>query len=82
MGLDNFLVVGDVYRRDEIDSTHYPVFHQIEGVRLVNETDLTALSGNKFQENLIKGFEGINIDKIIIIISINNSRFYSKETRV
>merc|ERR1719411_1896460 len=57
MGLDNFLVVGDVYRRDEIDSTHYPVFHQIEGVRLVNETDLTALSGNKFQENLIKGFE-------------------------
>jgi len=22
------------YRRDEIDSTHYPVFHQVEGVRL------------------------------------------------
>lgn len=34
MGLSNFLVVGDVYRRDEIDSTHYPVFHQVEGVRL------------------------------------------------
>jgi len=33
-GLTNFLVVGDVYRRDEIDSTHYPVFHQVEGVRL------------------------------------------------
>ena len=29
MGLDNFLVVGDVYRRDEIDSSHYPVFHQV-----------------------------------------------------
>lgn len=28
-GLDNFLVVGDVYRRDEIDSTHFPVFHQV-----------------------------------------------------
>lgn len=28
-GLDNFLIVGDVYRRDEIDSTHYPVFHQV-----------------------------------------------------
>ena len=73
MGLDNFLVVGDVYRRDEIDSTHYPVFHQIEGVRLVNETDLTALTGNKFQENLIKGFEGINIEKIIIITSMDVS---------
>lgn len=28
-GLDNFLIVGDVYRRDEIDSTHFPVFHQV-----------------------------------------------------
>ncbi len=37
MGLDNFLVVGDVYRRDAIDSSHYPVFHQIEGVRLFED---------------------------------------------
>ena len=58
MGLDNFMVVGDVYRRDEIDSSHYPVFHQIEGVRLVGESDLTKLSGNLFQENVIKAFEG------------------------
>lgn len=28
-GLDNFLICGDVYRRDEIDSTHFPVFHQV-----------------------------------------------------
>ena len=28
------LVVGDVYRRDAVDSSHYPVFHQMEGVRL------------------------------------------------
>lgn len=34
MGLNNFLVIGDVYRRDEIDSTHYPVFHQVDAVRL------------------------------------------------
>lgn len=34
MGLDNFIVIGDVYRRDEIDSSHFPVFHQAEGVRL------------------------------------------------
>ena len=25
-----FLVVGDCYRRDTIDVTHYPVFHQME----------------------------------------------------
>lgn len=34
VGLNNFLVIGDVYRRDEIDSTHYPVFHQVDAVRL------------------------------------------------
>ena len=33
-GLDAFMIVGDVYRRDTIDTTHYPVFHQVEGVRL------------------------------------------------
>ncbi|XP_042484557.1 phenylalanine--tRNA ligase, chloroplastic/mitochondrial [Macadamia integrifolia] len=31
-GHTHFLVTGDVYRRDSIDSTHYPVFHQMEGV--------------------------------------------------
>lgn len=33
-GHTNFLVTGDVYRRDEIDAFHYPVFHQMEGVRV------------------------------------------------
>lgn len=40
MGLDNFIVFGDVYRRDEIDSSHYPVFHQAEGVRLFSKHQL------------------------------------------
>ncbi|XP_014678978.1 PREDICTED: phenylalanine--tRNA ligase, mitochondrial-like [Priapulus caudatus] len=40
MGLDAFLVVGDCYRRDEIDASHYPVFHQCEGVRLFTEHQL------------------------------------------
>jgi phenylalanyl-tRNA synthetase alpha chain len=31
-GYKNFLVTGDVYRKDEIDSKHYPVFHQMEGI--------------------------------------------------
>jgi phenylalanyl-tRNA synthetase alpha chain len=26
-GVDSFVLFGDVYRRDEIDGTHYPVFH-------------------------------------------------------
>lgn len=35
-GLDNFLILGDCYRRDEIDASHYPVFHQAEAVRLLD----------------------------------------------
>ncbi|GFQ96422.1 phenylalanine--tRNA ligase, mitochondrial [Trichonephila clavata] len=39
-GLDHFLVIGDVYRRDEIDAKHYPVFHQCEAVRLLSPHEL------------------------------------------
>jgi phenylalanyl-tRNA synthetase alpha chain len=31
-GIETFLTVGDVYRKDEIDSCHNRVFHQMEGV--------------------------------------------------
>jgi len=34
-GRSNFLVTGDVYRKDEIDAFHYPVFHQMEGVSIL-----------------------------------------------
>ena len=34
-GYTQFLVSGDVYRRDEIDKTHFPVFHQMEGVKVL-----------------------------------------------
>lgn len=33
-GHDKFLVCGDVYRKDSIDQYHYPVFHQVEGVKV------------------------------------------------
>jgi phenylalanyl-tRNA synthetase alpha chain len=29
-GYENFLVCGPVFRKDEVDATHYPIFHQIE----------------------------------------------------
>ena len=47
-GADCFLCAGDVYRRDEIDSSHYPAFHQLEGVRLFPKEEMKgaeALSG-------------------------------------
>lgn len=30
----HFLTFGDCYRKDTVDSSHYPVFHQVEGVCL------------------------------------------------
>ena len=39
---DNFLVIGDVYRRDTIDATHYPVFHQMEGVKIFDPSEWEA----------------------------------------
>ena len=30
-GHERWLLAADVYRRDEIDASHYPVFHQMEG---------------------------------------------------
>ncbi|KAL6000448.1 hypothetical protein ACLOJK_024144 [Asimina triloba] len=41
-GHTHFLVTGDVYRRDSIDSTHYPVFHQMEGVRVFTPDEWAA----------------------------------------
>ncbi|KAK7204600.1 phenylalanyl-tRNA synthetase alpha subunit [Myxozyma melibiosi] len=37
-----FLISADVYRRDEIDRTHYPVFHQMEGARAWNRDDFAS----------------------------------------
>lgn len=38
-GYKNFLVTGDVYRKDEIDNRHYPIFHQMEGVILLDKKE-------------------------------------------
>ena len=45
-GLNAFLCIGDVYRRDHIDPTHYPIFHQCEGVRLFNKEELFIDNSN------------------------------------
>ncbi|CCM04583.1 uncharacterized protein FIBRA_06764 [Fibroporia radiculosa] len=37
-GERRWLLSADVYRRDEIDASHYPVFHQMEGARVFPAT--------------------------------------------
>lgn len=41
-----FLLSADVYRRDEVDRTHYPVFHQMEGARVWDRKSLTGGGGD------------------------------------
>lgn len=58
-GHTHFLVTGDVYRRDAIDATHYPVFHQMEGFRVFTQdeweaagTDGTSLAAQDLKNTL------------------------------
>ncbi|KAI7864905.1 phenylalanyl-tRNA synthetase [Spinellus fusiger] len=50
-GEEKFLISGDVYRRDEIDASHYPIFHQIEGFAYYNN-DPAALKAQLKQNDL------------------------------
>uniref|UniRef100_A0A7S4VCA4 phenylalanine--tRNA ligase n=1 Tax=Alexandrium monilatum TaxID=311494 RepID=A0A7S4VCA4_9DINO len=52
----SFLCAGDVYRRDEIDASHYPVFHQCEGVRLFNTAEKSV---EDVKEDLKRTLEGL-----------------------
>lgn len=38
-----YIVTGDVYRRDEIDASHYPVFHQMDGACVFEGEELREL---------------------------------------
>lgn len=49
-GYEAFLCAGDVYRRDEIDSSHYPAFHQLEGVKLFDQEEMDSASHLKGEE--------------------------------
>jgi len=55
-GHRRFLVTGDVYRRDSIDATHYPAFHQMEGVRVFEQAEWEAAgcTGEELAERELK----------------------------
>ncbi|KAI0780710.1 phenylalanyl-tRNA synthetase [Trametes elegans] len=57
-----WLLSADVYRRDEIDASHYPVFHQMEGARVFSadaagkaelEEDNERLSHHLSRSNIV-----------------------------
>lgn len=48
---DGYTVAADVYRRDAIDRSHYPVFHQMEGARLWKRPEGMTASESAAQIN-------------------------------
>jgi phenylalanyl-tRNA synthetase alpha chain len=61
-GETKWLLTADVYRRDEIDGSHYPVFHQMEGARIFDadassmktvEDDNTHLAQELARSNIV-----------------------------
>lgn len=59
-GIPKWLLSADVYRRDEIDRSHYPVFHQMEGARVVEPGDMQELA--RENEELEKLLGKVNIE--------------------
>lgn len=58
-GLNRWLLSADVYRRDEIDASHYPVFHQMEGTQIWPSSELSTLSS--LNTSLEKHLAGCNL---------------------
>lgn len=55
-----YFITADVYRKDEIDRTHYPAFHQMEGARL------WSLNTKNLEEQLLRDIEAIPKTNIIV----------------
>ncbi|CAI4036915.1 hypothetical protein SMKI_16G2100 [Saccharomyces mikatae IFO 1815] len=71
-----FLISADVYRRDEIDKTHYPVFHQMEGATIwkrakANEGAKEPLHIKKIREDIRKVEDKLNKENVKITVDDN-----------
>jgi phenylalanyl-tRNA synthetase alpha chain len=53
---EGWLISADVYRRDAIDRSHYPVFHQMEGARM---WDRTKVPGGDVAAAVLKDTEAL-----------------------
>lgn len=62
-----FLCAGDVYRRDSIDMSHSPVFHQMEGVRVLEDGASLEDAGYELKtllEQLVRRLFGAQVTEV------------------
>jgi phenylalanyl-tRNA synthetase alpha chain len=65
-GHDRWLLAADVYRRDEIDRSHYPVFHQMEGAYVLPTRDIKAVMLNENAKMEVAQQEAMKEGRILI----------------
>ncbi|WFD33896.1 phenylalanine--tRNA ligase [Malassezia cuniculi] len=63
-GILRWLLTADVFRRDEIDASHYPVFHQMEGASVWTPEELRA--GGPVEAECIAMEEHLAASNIVI----------------
>lgn len=65
-----FLMAGAVFRRDEIDATHYPVFHQLEGVHILNNQVHDSVQLSEVAKGLLsEGQDGHSSEEVAYALS-------------
>ena len=60
-GMERWLLTADVYRRDEIDASHYPVFHQMEGAKIFSNDPSSIEQIEKETQRLERQLAASNI---------------------
>ncbi|EPZ35477.1 phenylalanyl-tRNA synthetase [Rozella allomycis CSF55] len=68
---DKFTLTADVYRKDQIDKTHYPIFHQMEGIKTFHKDMLMALKycNDAFSEEQIMTQECHSVDEVKKVVT-------------
>ncbi|KAF2114693.1 hypothetical protein BDV96DRAFT_613281 [Lophiotrema nucula] len=69
-----YLISADVYRRDAVDRSHYPIFHQMEGARVWDRDALDA--GKSFAQTVWE--DVAKIPKHSITVEDPNPSFHSE----
>lgn len=80
-----YLITADVYRRDEIDKTHYPAFHQMEGARIWSKDPAGKTQLKKDIEVLNKELEKIKnftVEDCPYVEATNPKQSYMSEEEV
>ncbi|KAF7976681.1 hypothetical protein HWV62_5818 [Athelia sp. TMB] len=60
-GKTKWLLTADVYRRDEIDASHYPVFHQMEGACIFDQHEAAMREVEEHNAQLSAHLDSANI---------------------